>query len=333
MTELDRLAAALAAAAEGGGVPVLVTLVRVAGSAYRGPGARMVVLPDGGTAGAISGGCLEKDAVAHAETVRAAGEARTITFDLTRDDDKPWGLGMGCRAVLDVLFEPCPGGAPAWLSEVRAAHDARHDVVIVTSFAAAGVSPGARAVIGGPGGPHGAAPPAVLARAAEVLRTRRSACEEGTLFEFAPRPIALVVFGDGADTAPLLRLGETLGWRSRAVRKDEDPGHFDERTAAVLMTHNYPRDLDLLHALLPTPAGYVGVLGPRARTERLLAELAARGPSPQRADARLHSPVGLDIGAETPEEIALAIAAEITATFAGRTGGPLQVRRGPIHDR
>ena len=286
MTELERIAAALDAAK---GVPVLVSLLRVSGSAYRGPGARMVVLPDGSTIGAISGGCLEKDAVAHAEQARAAGAARTITYDLTRDDEKPWGLGMGCNATLDVLFEPCPAGAPDWLRRVLEAHGRREPVTLETS-------PGVRE-------------------------------------SFAP-PIMVVVCGEGADTAPLMRLAAETGWCSRAVRKEESPGRLDDRCAAVIMTHNYQRDLDLLAELLPGEAPYIGLLGPRSRTARLLDDLAARGARPSESQlARLRGPVGLDIGAETPEEIALSIAAEIRAVFSRRGGGALSQRAGPIHDR
>src|SRR6185436_387839 len=99
-------------------------------------------------------------------------------------------------------------------------------------------------------------------------------------------------------------------------------------------THNYGRDLQLLGELLASRVRYVGVLGPRGRTERLLADLAAGGrPATPRDQLRLHAPVGLDLGAETPSEVALAIAAEVRAVFAGRSGGALRERQGPIHDR
>lgn len=286
MTELERIAAALDGAP---GLPVLVSLLRVSGSAYRGPGARMVVMPDGSTVGAISGGCLEKDAVAHAEQARAAGTPRTVTWDLTRDDDKPWGLGMGCNATLDVRFEPCPDGTPGWLRSVLAAHRRREPITVETS--------------------------------------------PGTLESF-PAPIMVVVCGEGADTEPLIRLAAATGWVARAVGKDDAIGALDARSAAVIMTHNYQRDLELLAQLLESDAPYIGVLGPRSRTSRLLEELRARGaPADTSRLARLRAPVGLDIGAETPEEIALAVAAEIRAVFAGRPGGALAQRAGPIHDR
>jgi xanthine dehydrogenase accessory factor len=277
VTELEALAAALAAHPGS----VLATLVEVDGSAYRGAGARMVIHPDGTTFGAISGGCLEKDLLAHAEQVRAGRTAKTVTWDLTRDDDAPWGLNMGCNAKLAVLLEPCEG-APAWLLAAVAAERRREEIVLATSFSPA---------------------------------------------ERIPRPIALVVCGEGADAAPLERLGETLGWQVRRVGKDDALEPLDDRTAAVVMTHNYARDLVLLGALLASPVRYVGVLGPRSRTERLLQDLGLPD------EERLHAPVGLDLGAETPAEVALAIAAEVRAAFAGRPGGALRGRRGPIHDR
>ncbi|MFI5207367.1 MAG: XdhC family protein [Gemmatimonadales bacterium] len=309
MTEIESLLAALA---NSGGGAVLATLVRVDGSAYRGPGARMLVKKDGTSVGAISGGCLEKDVVAHAEQVRAAAKPRLVSYDLTAEDDKPWGLNMGCNAVLDVLLEPCQG-VPDWLTALARAESARETVTLTTG-------------IGGEKlGEH------ALRAAKNGERTR---AERGVLHEVIQPPVALVACGDGPDTAPLLALAGPLGWHARAVRKDEPLGALDARTAAIVMTHNYGRDLDLLGALLPSGVGYIGVLGPRTRTDRLLADLGARGAKPnQKQLARLHAPVGLDIGAERPSEIALAVTAEVQAAFAQRAGGPLQERKGPIHDR
>jgi xanthine/CO dehydrogenase XdhC/CoxF family maturation factor len=106
----------------------------VAGSAYRGPGARMVVLANDTTVGAISGGCLEKDVVAHAAKVRAGGTALAVSYDLTGDDDAPWSLNMGCNAKLDVLLEPCPAGVPEYLAAALAGLAARAAVVVSALF-------------------------------------------------------------------------------------------------------------------------------------------------------------------------------------------------------
>lgn len=346
MTELETIAAALAT---GDGGAVLATLMHVDGSAYRGPGARMVVRGDSTIVGAISGGCLEKDIVAHAETVRAEGTARTIRYDLTRDDATPWGLNTGCNAKLEVLLEPC-FGIPDQLMLAVDAEQRRDGAVIATCFrsGAGGPPVGARLTlmdeVENAAGPlaQGALGGAIKGDAHRVMAEQRSDVVEypalpgapAVFFEFVARPIALVVCGEGADTAPLAGLADSLGWQVRRVGKDDAIGRLDDRTAAVVMTHNYARDLALLGELLRSRARYVGVLGPRGRTDRLLADLRAAGQEPTTpALLKLHAPVGLDLGAETPAEVALAVAAEVRAVFSGRGGGALRERRGPIHDR
>jgi xanthine/CO dehydrogenase XdhC/CoxF family maturation factor len=169
-----------------------------------------------------------------------------------------------------------------------------------------------------------------------------------------PRP--LFVFGAEQDALPLVRLARTLGWHTTVVdtrargatrerfaeadevilcRAEEVAARLPlpSRAAAVLMTHNYLHDVELLRALLPAPLTYLGVLGPKERTRKLLEELRAQGEAfPDSWPARLHSPVGIDIGAETPDEIALSIVAEIRAVCAGRRAGFLRDRDAPIHD-
>jgi len=347
MTELETIAAALGPA--GGGVAVLATLMQVDGSAYRGPGARMVVRPDGSSVGAISGGCLEKDILAHADAVRTSLAATLVHFDLTRDDNAPWGLNMGCEAKLDVLLEPC-SGVPDHLAAAVDAERRRDGAVIATCFGAPAGGPaiGARLVlldeVQSATGPlaEGAFGGTVRTDAHRVMREERSdvvaygsgADRVGVFFEYIARPVALVVCGEGADTAPLAALGESLGWQVRRVAKDDALGRLDDRTAVVVMTHNYPRDVALLGPLLASRTRYVGVLGPRRRTERLLADLRAAGQEVAPGTLRrLHAPVGLDLGAETPAEVALSIAAEVRAVFSSRAGGALRERQGPIHDR
>lgn len=304
MTELERLAAALDAGAAAGGVPVLATLVSAVGSSFRRPGARLIVMPDGSLAGAISGGCLEKDLAAHAEAVRHAREVKVVDYDLTSDDG-PWGLGMGCAAKLRVVLEPCPVGAPGWMRDALRRLRVSEELAVVEV------------------GAFGTAP------------ARGSA--EALLVDRIVSPPYVVACGDGPDADWLAKLAELTGWLSTLVRKDEPlPEATGNHLAVVLMTHNYERDRGLLERIIGsgTRAGYLGLLGPRTRTDRLLADLAAAGIAiDAAARERLHAPVGLDIGAESPEEVALAIVAEIRAAFSARPGGRLRERRGPIHGR
>jgi xanthine/CO dehydrogenase XdhC/CoxF family maturation factor len=333
------------------GPAVLATLVKVAGSAYSGPGARLLVLPDANVAGSLGAGCFEKDLAGHGERIRGAGAPDLVTYDLTTDDDKPWGLGLGCHGKLELLLEPVvPGRPPEHLAFLAEAAVHRQAAAVATLFRTGGdpaLPLGARLLLRADGRAagrllHGRLGAAMLEEARAALAEGRSRLcahraaggEAEVLLEYVPPPIALVLCGDGRDTAPLARLGAELGWHVTLVAKDALPTALDDRTAAVVMSHNYERDLALLAALLPSPARYVGILGARVRTKELLADLAQRGPAPTRAQlARLRAPVGLDVGAETPPEVAVSVAAEVLAVMSGRRGGPLADRKGPIHDR
>jgi xanthine/CO dehydrogenase XdhC/CoxF family maturation factor len=203
--------------------------------------------------------------------------------------------------------------------------------------------------------------PRLVAHAREALATRRSAVHVygpvrddmpglEVLHEVMAPPLALIVCGAGADAVPLVRLAVGLGWRvtvsdhrpayarpdhfpgATVVLIDRDAPAIEHLTgsgcdAAIVMSHNYERDRLQLRALVAAGVPYVGVLGPRRRTERMLADL---GVSDAEA-ARVYAPIGLDIGAETPDEIALAIVAEVQSAQAGRRGGPLRERTGGIH--
>ena len=206
---------------------------------------------------------------------------------------------------------------------------------------------------------------AVLDDARRALAERRSAIRlyetpngraEGFI-EFVPPVISLVIFGAGSDALPLVRIAGQLGWRVTIA--DDRPAYMttkrfpeaddvklvsfgalaqagltiDTGTAVIVMTHHFLHDLDLLQFLLPTDAPYVGVLGPRRRTENLIRELSDRGAQPTAAQIdRLYGPLGIDIGSETPEEIALAALSEIRAVLSGRDGGFLRDRRAPLHE-
>jgi len=333
---------------------VLATLVNVVGSAYRRPGAAMVLFADGTAAGGISAGCLESDVRAHAERVLAAAAPIVLHYDLGQDDPL-WGLGMGCKADLDVLLEPLAAGAvPPHLAFARQLRTERRHGVVATVFVSEGgdAAPpiASRLWLAGPEDEGGDLPPGpargvIRAAAARALAERQSVVDEhrgpwGHVAAFSDvviPPVALIACG-GADARSLIRLAAELGWATTLVEGDAQHTGLDAapapdaRTAAVVMTHRYERDRALLAELLPSPAGFVGILGPRARTAQLLDDLRRDGLAPTDDQlARLFGPVGLDVGAESPEEVALAIVAEVQAVLSGREGGQLRRRQGAIH--
>ncbi len=345
MRDLQAIGAARSRVTRGGPPAVLATVVKVTGSAYRGAGARLLVLGDDTLAGGVSGGCLEKDVIARAERLRAGRRPELVSYDLT-SDDAPWGLGMRCGGHLQLLLEPLTEGFPDHLAFLVDAAQARTPAVVAVVFRAppAGAAVGARRMLAADGtvtGPLAALPlgDAVLADARAALAAGRTSVrsypvaggEAEVLVEFVSPPVALLVCGDEREAAPLVALAGDLGWSARLLGKHDAVPELDGRSAAVVMTHNDARDLELLPAVLATRAPYVGLLGSRSRTGLLLEDLRTKGALAAADLRRLYTPAGLDIGAETPAEVALAIVAEIQAVFAGRAGGTLRERKGPLH--
>jgi xanthine dehydrogenase accessory factor len=389
MNELRLIAEAYGEARTRGRRAALATVVGVEGSAYRRPGARMLVTEDGRTFGTISGGCLERDVAERASAVFGSSAARVVEYDTRGNEDIVWGLGLGCNGVVRVLLESVhEGGAGAralqFITE-RLLSRACGVIATVTAAIEAGVDTPADADSSGRAPrplevgervlfddglnvvdesfAHEGLAARVRADALETLaggrsRTRLYEARGGRseiFFDVIKPPRPLVVFGAEQDALPLVRQAQAVGWHVAVVDTRARPATAErfaeadevilcraedvaarvplsEETAAVVMTHNYLDDLALLRALLPSPACYLGILGPKLRTSKLLAELGAHaeGPADPRP-ARLHGPAGVDIGAETPEEIALSIVAEIKAVCAARGGGFLRDRDAPIH--
>ena len=349
----------------------LATIVAVRGSTYRRPGARLLVPEEGAPIGNISGGCLEGDVADMARVVMTEGTARLAGWDLTADDDAVWGLGLGCNGAIEVFIEPAEEAAMV-AGALRMALEEERPICVVTVLESTdpAVVPGARVVVRpgpdeDPEGTLGAddVDAEAVEAARELLADERS--EVRTLprgvrafVEVLEPPLRLLVCGAGHDAIPLTRAAAGLGWNPIVV--DDRPGFLttdrypdasgflhvespeqtakvapiDGRTIAVVMTHNFLRDKEYLRSLLDSPVAYIGMLGPGARTERLLMELAEEGIElTDRDRERIHGPAGLDLGAEGPEEIAQAIVSEIVAFRRGRAGGFLKERPGPIHDR
>ena len=347
----------------------LATIVAVRGSTYRRPGARLLVPEQGAPIGNLSGGCLEGDVADVARVVMTEGRARLAAWDLTADDDEVWGLGLGCNGAIEVFIEPADRAAEV-AGALRMALDEERPISVVTVVESglAGVVPGARIVVRPDGTSEGSlgdplVDDAALEAARELFEAWRSEVralpgDVRAFVEVLEPPLRLVICGAGHDAVPLVKAASVLGWNAIvvddrpafltaqrypeaagfvAVDRPEDAAKgapIDERTFAVVMTHNFLRDKGYVRSLLTSPAGYIGMLGPAARTQRLLMELADEGVEiTERDRARIHGPAGMDLGSEGPEEIANAIVAEIVAVRRGRSGGFLRDRAGPIHDR
>ena len=369
MSEIGDVLAAIEALSAKGERMALATIVAVRGSTYRRPGARLLVPEEGSPVGNISGGCLEGDVADMARVVMDEGRARLAGWDLTADDDAVWGLGLGCNGAIEVFIEPAEKAAEV-AGALRAALEEGRPISVVTVVESshAGVEPGARLVVRPDGTSDGSlGDPGVDVTAEEaakaLLREERSevrALAEGVraFVEVLDPPLRLVVCGAGHDAIPLVRAASVLGWNVTVV--DDRPGFLTherfpeatafvavdepedaakaagvhERTFSVVMTHNFLRDKEYVRSLLASPAAYIGMLGPGARTERLLMELRDEGVEIGDASrGTIHGPAGLDLGGEGPEEIAQAIVAEIVAVKRRRAGGFLRDRPGPIHDR
>ncbi|HVF08073.1 MAG TPA: XdhC family protein [Actinomycetota bacterium] len=369
MSEITDVLQAIESLSAKGEPMALATIVAVRGSTYRRPGARLLVPEEGAPVGNISGGCLEGDVADMARVVMSEGTARLAGWDLTADDDAVWGLGLGCNGAIEVFIEPADRAAEV-AHVLRAALEEEHPISVVTVLESedAVVLPGSRIVVRPTGSPEGslglaAVDAEAIASARKLLGAERSEVRSFThgvraFVEVLEPPLRLLVCGAGHDAIPLVRAARGIGWSPVVV--DDRPGFLteerfpeaagfvhveapehvgktaaiDRRTHVVVMTHNFLRDKGYLRSLLDTEAGYIGMLGPSARTQRLLLELTDEGVEITDGDrARIHGPAGLDLGAEGPEEIAQAIVAEIVAAKHARSGGFLKERLGPIHDR
>lgn len=370
MSEITDVLTAIGSLSASGQRMALATIVAVRGSTYRRPGARLLVPEEGAPIGNISGGCLEGDVADMARLVMEEGRARLAGWDLTADDDAVWGLGLGCNGAIEVFIEPADRAAEA-ARALRTALEEERPISLVTvieSTEPEAIAPGARLIVMPDGAVEGSlgrsdVDAEAIAAARELLTTERSEIRtlaEGirAFVEILDPPLRLVICGAGHDAVPLVRAASLLGWNVTVVddrpaflnrerfpeahgfASVDDPSEVaeavtvDARTFVVVMTHNFLRDKAYLRGLLTTDARYVAMLGPAARTQRLLMELEEEGtPITDEGRSRIHGPAGLDLGAEGPEEIAQAIIGEIVAVRRGRDGGFLKERPTPIHDR
>src|SRR5215217_2254747 len=362
MKEINDIIAAQKKAVRAGLRSALATVVRVEGSSYRRPGARMLITEDGILTGAISGGCLEGDALKKALSAIHQQQNKLITYDTTDEDDAKFGVQLGCNGIVHILFEPIginQDSNPITL--LKTLQGDRESAVIATLFSMEGKKQLGTALIYKEEKFKGEIPAVIetqlISDVQEAYGNRLSGFKTykagddliNGFIEFIVPPIALVIAGAGNDAQPLAEIAYQLGWQVTVA--DGRPTHattqrfshaskvlvakpdqllpqleIDGQTAIVLMTHNYNYDTELLGLILETAAPYIGTLGPRKKLIRMLDELNINTAQNQK---RIHGPVGMDIGAETAEEIAISIIAEIKSVLSGATGIPLKEKSSP----
>ena len=374
MKERKEIVKAYDEAVQSGKNVALASLVHLEGSSYRRPGARMLVNDEGELTGAISGGCLEGDALRKAMYALSQQRSMLVTYDTSDEDDMTIGIQLGCAGVIQVLFEPIdPTKQDNPIQLIRKALAIRQEAVMVTLFNLSNKhadQPGTCLLMESNGTISGAIPiqgmeKIVMEDVQLVMRNKKSLFREyqadgismTAFIEFLQPSISLVVVGAGNDAVPMMQIADTLGWDVRIVdgrntharperfvaacqvlvSKPEallDQLHIDSSTVFVMMTHNYNYDISILKALLPTQTPYIGMLGPQKKLDRMLDESRQEGIQLDEAMlSKVYGPTGLEIGAETPEEIALSIIAEIQAVMEGKQGGMLKHKPDVIHAR
>ncbi|MGJ0516663.1 MAG: XdhC family protein [Methylomicrobium sp.] len=335
---------------------VLATIIETQGSTYQKAGAKMLISKDGECLGLLSGGCLESDLKEHADRVFADGRARTVFYDMRSPDDVIWGLGLGCNGAVRIMLQLLKSGEHFYpLDALAAAAENDRRGMLMTAFESAHVllPTGLSLFLGQDEFENVPAhwPDEIIAAARRALPADKPYSEshrvdgrDVSVFYDPIRPLPrLLIIGAGIDAAPLMQYAAALGWRVTVV--DYRPAYIkperfpaaahlicslpqdlagnlplDRFDALVMMTHNFDYDARYLKIVADSRIPFIGLLGPEARKNRLLDSL---GDKAAKIEGGVFGPVGLDIGAETPEEIALSIMAGILAAQNRRQGGQL----------
>ena len=352
----------------------LATLVHLNGSSYRRPGARMIVDEEGQLTGAISGGCLEGDALRKAVFCIHTQVPKLVVYDTSDEEDATIGIQLGCSGIIQVLFEPIDETDPLNPIELlKKAIQKRQNTVIVTLYASQikkGDTIGTSMLLEDSGEFHNNSsfpfvPKTLMQDIKETLTVKKSSFKSyqhndntfNAFLSFISPPISLVIVGAGNDAIPLQSIAETLGWEVTIVdgrhtyakierfssacqiivskpEKVLQQIPIDEKTVFVLMTHNYNYDYAILKALLGKNIPYIGALGPKKKLDNMITDLKAENIFlNERQKNILYGPVGLELGAETPAEIALSITAEIMSVMNNKKGGSLRNLVTEIHPR
>ena len=368
MHELEAIVLANEDSIKKGETTYLATIVNTFGSTYRQQGAKMLITEKGEMVGTLSGGCVENDIFQY--TKQIANEPLLIHYDATKEEeDFTWGFGLGCNGAIKILLEKLEiSNSLSPLNLIAQCLKIRKIGAIATIFNLEGTRAlkiGSRFIIYPDDTSYTNIENLALKEAIEndtiiakntqlstVNKYQLSSGSVTVFIEVIKPPTSLIIFGAGRDALPVVEIAKTIGWQVSVIdcrAQEETYRRFaradkitltcrstigqqisvDKNTVAVVMTHNYFDDRDIIKFLLPTSIPYLGVMGSKNRIDKIIQELNP----PKIQLEKLYSPIGLDIGAETPTEIASAIVAEIQAVLTKRNAGFLKYRSQPLHER
>jgi xanthine dehydrogenase accessory factor len=353
----------------------LATVVHVDGSSYRRPGARMLITEDGQLTGAISGGCLEGDALRKALLVMERRQSTLVTYDTMDEDDAIIGVGLGCNGIIQILIESIDFlNDKNPVNYLKSITNKRHKTILVSLFSMTDKKSsqvGTCLLLDEEGGVQGGESidpklrELLIEDAKTIFNEQASAFKNyisdkwnfTAFIEYIPPVVTLVAVGAGNDVQPLVEIADIIGWQTKVVdgranyakaerfakacqvvvaKPENALQHLsiDAQTVFVLMTHNYNYDKAMLSELIKRDVRFIGMLGPKKKLDRILNELKEEGLNiTEQQLSAIHGPAGLDIGAETSEEIALSIIAEIKAVLSHKKGQSLRQKSDVIHAR
>lgn len=345
----------------------IAQVVRVEESSYRREGARMLVFESGVFEGGISGGCLEGDALQRSQIAILKQEPSIVTYDTSKENEI--GVGLGCNGVIDVLISPISENSSTLEMLQKCVSDrGEHIIATVTALnTKIDTIPLGRSFYYDRDTStledcqHDGLRNFLQAKIHDVLENKKSKTyhfeedevKASVFIELIPPQFHLAIYGDNYDVYPMLEMAKLMDWdvslvgnvqklkkdRLQSVKNiylkdDEARPEIDSRTAVILMAHDYKTDYSNLKAVIESPAPYIASLGPRKRFDKMLAEFKANGTEFSEEELqRIYAPCGLEIGANTPEEIAMSLFSEILSVFSGKSGGMLREKVGPIHER
>lgn len=315
---------------------VLASVVDLDGSSYRRPGVRMLILENGNMVGAVSGGCVEKEVVLQAQSVFETGQSKMMTYD--------GRYRLGCEGVLYILLEEVNVESSFEDTFFKCLRDRNSFEVISKYKRAEGIFEGIGSEV-------------IIGTTRFTISNKSVESSDGLVFhQNMPPCFKLIIIGAEHDAVQLCKYAALTGWEVTVVAgvseaksvnyfegaqdlitttpENIDISTIDAQTAVVLMTHNFAYDLRYLVALSKTKPNYIGLLGPTKRREDLLSQLIEYCPDISNDFLEsIHGPAGLDIGSETPQEIAISIVSEILAVTRKRDPKSLNQKAGSIHQK